>query len=190
MLNQSGSAYPEGPPAAQWVSAVHSGGWPCAQSLSCPLRPPSCHPAPAFLPQSSLPAGKACDPSARQFNTLIPWCLPHTGNRHNHWAGLYGRLEWDGFFSTTVTNPEPMGKQVGPGAGPSGLRPGLARGGWGARQDLARPPHPVLVGGGAGPGWIPPAPSGEPAMDLPLSHRALGLFAPRDVCSTPSSTAW
>ncbi|XP_023572897.1 DNA (cytosine-5)-methyltransferase 1 isoform X2 [Octodon degus] len=56
-------------------------------------------------------AGKPCDPAARQFNTLIPWCLPHTGNRHNHWAGLYGRLEWDGFFSTTVTNPEPMGKQ-------------------------------------------------------------------------------
>lgn len=56
--------------------------------------------------------GKPCDPMDRQFNTLIPWCLPHTGNRHNHWAGLYGRLEWDGFFSTTVTNPEPMGKQV------------------------------------------------------------------------------
>uniref|UniRef100_W5MKZ4 DNA (cytosine-5)-methyltransferase n=1 Tax=Lepisosteus oculatus TaxID=7918 RepID=W5MKZ4_LEPOC len=55
--------------------------------------------------------GKPCDPADRQFNTLIPWCLPHTGNRHNHWAGLYGRLEWDGFFSTTVTNPEPMGKQ-------------------------------------------------------------------------------
>ncbi|XP_014253428.1 DNA (cytosine-5)-methyltransferase 1-like [Cimex lectularius] len=55
--------------------------------------------------------GKPCDPMDRQFNTLIPWCLPHTGNRHNHWAGLYGRLEWDGFFSTTVTNPEPMGKQ-------------------------------------------------------------------------------
>lgn len=55
--------------------------------------------------------GGKCDPTARQFNTLIPWCLPHTGNRHNHWAGLYGRLEWDGFFSTTVTNPEPMGKQ-------------------------------------------------------------------------------
>ncbi|ESN92163.1 hypothetical protein HELRODRAFT_116156 [Helobdella robusta] len=52
-----------------------------------------------------------CDPAHRQFNTLIPWCLPHTGNRHNHWSGLYGRLEWDGFFSTTVTNPEPMGKQ-------------------------------------------------------------------------------
>ncbi|KAL1781550.1 DNA (cytosine-5)-methyltransferase 1 [Sigmodon hispidus] len=60
---------------------------------------------------SCVEAGKSCDPTARQFNTLIPWCLPHTGNRHNHWAGLYGRLEWDGFFSTTVTNPEPMGKQ-------------------------------------------------------------------------------
>lgn len=60
----------------------------------------------------SFPQGKPCDPADRQFNTLIPWCLPHTGNRHNHWAGLYGRLEWDGFFSTTVTNPEPMGKQV------------------------------------------------------------------------------
>nr|XP_031545452.1 DNA (cytosine-5)-methyltransferase 1 isoform X2 [Vicugna pacos] len=60
---------------------------------------------------SCVEVGKACDPAARQFNTLIPWCLPHTGNRHNHWAGLYGRLEWDGFFSTTVTNPEPMGKQ-------------------------------------------------------------------------------
>ncbi|XP_059552850.1 DNA (cytosine-5)-methyltransferase 1 isoform X4 [Myotis daubentonii] len=59
----------------------------------------------------SCASGKACDSTARQFNTLIPWCLPHTGNRHNHWAGLYGRLEWDGFFSTTVTNPEPMGKQ-------------------------------------------------------------------------------
>ncbi|XP_074116994.1 DNA (cytosine-5)-methyltransferase 1-like [Sminthopsis crassicaudata] len=55
--------------------------------------------------------GKQCDPSDRQFNTLIPWSLPHTGNRNNNWAGLYGRLEWDGFFGTTVTNPEPMGKQ-------------------------------------------------------------------------------
>nr|UOI87905.1 DNA cytosine-5-methyltransferase 1 [Sogatella furcifera] len=56
-------------------------------------------------------AGKSCDPVDRQFNTLIPWCLPHTSNRHNNWAGLYGRLNWDGFFSTTITNPEPMGKQ-------------------------------------------------------------------------------
>lgn len=54
---------------------------------------------------------KLCDPSERQFNTLIPWCLPHTANRHNQWVGLYGRLEWDGLFATTVTNPEPMGHQ-------------------------------------------------------------------------------
>ena len=60
----------------------------------------------------SCAEGKACDPADRQYNTLVPWCLPHTGNRHNNWAGLYGRLEWDGFFSTTITNPEPMGKQV------------------------------------------------------------------------------
>ena len=60
----------------------------------------------------SCAEGRGCEPEDRQFGTLIPWCLPHTGNRHNHWAGLYGRLEWDGFFSTTVTNPEPMGKQV------------------------------------------------------------------------------
>lgn len=56
-------------------------------------------------------SGRACSPLDKQENTLIPWCLPHTGNRHNHWAGLYGRLSWGGYFSTTVTDPEPMGKQ-------------------------------------------------------------------------------
>ncbi|XP_076753766.1 DNA methyltransferase 1a isoform X1 [Xylocopa sonorina] len=65
----------------------------------------------AYRGVCSCCTGKPCDPTDRQFNTLIPWCLPHTGNRHNHWAGLYGRLEWNGFFSTTITNPEPMGKQ-------------------------------------------------------------------------------
>ncbi|KZC09572.1 PREDICTED: DNA (cytosine-5)-methyltransferase PliMCI-like [Dufourea novaeangliae] len=65
----------------------------------------------AFRGVCSCCAGKPCDSMDRQYNTLIPWCLPHTGNRHNHWAGLYGRLEWDGFFGTTITNPEPMGKQ-------------------------------------------------------------------------------
>ncbi|KAL5240708.1 hypothetical protein ACI65C_008118 [Semiaphis heraclei] len=56
-------------------------------------------------------SGDKCDPQDRQNNTIIPWCLPHTGNRHNNWAGLYGRLAWSGFCSTTITNPEPMGKQ-------------------------------------------------------------------------------
>ncbi|XP_025417391.1 LOW QUALITY PROTEIN: DNA (cytosine-5)-methyltransferase 1-like [Sipha flava] len=55
--------------------------------------------------------GNKCNPQDRQNNTIIPWCLPHTGNRHNNWAGLYGRLAWTGFCSTTITNPEPMGKQ-------------------------------------------------------------------------------
>ncbi|XP_076172771.1 DNA (cytosine-5)-methyltransferase PliMCI [Ptiloglossa arizonensis] len=65
----------------------------------------------AFRGVCSCCERKRCDPMDRQYGTLIPWCLPHTGNRHNHWAGLYGRLEWDGFFGTTITNPEPMGKQ-------------------------------------------------------------------------------
>ncbi|KAL7287133.1 hypothetical protein TKK_0018750 [Trichogramma kaykai] len=65
----------------------------------------------AFRGVCACATGKMCNPRDRQENTLIPWCLPHTGNRHNHWAGLYGRVEWDGFFSTTITNPEPMGKQ-------------------------------------------------------------------------------
>lgn len=59
----------------------------------------------------SCAEGLPCRLEDKQENTLIPWCLPHTANRHAQWAGLYGRLEWDGFFSTTVTNPEPMGKQ-------------------------------------------------------------------------------
>ncbi|XP_059051401.1 DNA (cytosine-5)-methyltransferase PliMCI-like [Achroia grisella] len=56
-------------------------------------------------------AGGGCSSADKQEHTLIPWCLPHTANRHNNWAGLYGRLSWDGYFSTTVTDPEPMGKQ-------------------------------------------------------------------------------
>ncbi len=54
--------------------------------------------------------GRRCQPQDKQDNTLIPWCLPHTGNRHNNWAGLYGRLEWNGYFQTLITTPEPMGK--------------------------------------------------------------------------------
>ena len=52
-----------------------------------------------------------CDPSDKQDRTLIPWCLPHTSNENNQWAGSYGRLDWEGFFLTTLTNPEPNGKQ-------------------------------------------------------------------------------
>jgi hypothetical protein len=48
----------------------------------------------------------------KQINTLIPWYLSYTANQHNHWAGLYGRLEWDCFFSTITTNPTPIRKKV------------------------------------------------------------------------------
>ena len=52
-----------------------------------------------------------CNPMDEQKNTLIPWFLPHTAHRNNQWAGLYGRIDWDGYFSTTVTDPSPGGKQ-------------------------------------------------------------------------------
>ncbi|TRY69481.1 hypothetical protein TCAL_15115 [Tigriopus californicus] len=52
-----------------------------------------------------------CDLSTPQRATLSPWCLPHTANRHNDWSGLFGRISWKGFLSTTVSNPEPRSKQ-------------------------------------------------------------------------------
>jgi site-specific DNA-cytosine methylase len=45
-----------------------------------------------------------------QMVDLIPWCLPNTAKRHNQWKGLYGRLEWEGNFPTSVTDPQMMGK--------------------------------------------------------------------------------
>lgn len=57
-------------------------------------------------------SGESCEGQAqRQESTLIPWCLVHTADRNYHWSGLYGRLHWDQFFSTTVTIPEPSSKQ-------------------------------------------------------------------------------
>ena len=32
-------------------------------------------------------------------------------HRHNNWSGVYGRAPWDGIFKTTITDPEPLGKQ-------------------------------------------------------------------------------
>lgn len=47
----------------------------------------------------------------RQDMTLIPWCLSHTAHRNLQWTGLFGRLGWNEYFSTTVTIPEPISKQ-------------------------------------------------------------------------------
>ncbi|KAL7235639.1 hypothetical protein ACSBR1_019019 [Camellia fascicularis] len=41
---------------------------------------------------------------------LTPWCLPNTAKRHNQWKGLFGRLDWEGNFPTSITDPQPMGK--------------------------------------------------------------------------------
>ncbi|XP_010442374.1 PREDICTED: DNA (cytosine-5)-methyltransferase 1-like [Camelina sativa] len=48
--------------------------------------------------------------STGQVVEMIPWCLPNTANRHNQWKGLYGRLDWQGNFPTSITDPQPMGK--------------------------------------------------------------------------------
>ncbi|KAL5720779.1 DNA (cytosine-5-)-methyltransferase [Ranunculus cassubicifolius] len=48
--------------------------------------------------------------STGQLVALIPWCLPNTAKRHNEWKGLFGRLDWEGNFPTSVTDPQPMGK--------------------------------------------------------------------------------
>lgn len=45
-----------------------------------------------------------------QMADLIPWCLPNTAKRHNQWKGLFGRLDWEGNFPTSITDPQPMGK--------------------------------------------------------------------------------
>jgi DNA (cytosine-5)-methyltransferase 1 len=45
-----------------------------------------------------------------QEQKVVPWCLPNTADRHNGWRGLFGRLNWDGHFPTSVTDPNPMGK--------------------------------------------------------------------------------
>ncbi|XP_078430166.1 DNA (cytosine-5)-methyltransferase 1B-like [Wolffia australiana] len=48
--------------------------------------------------------------STGQVVDLIPWCLPNTAKKHNQWKGLFGRLDWEGNFPTSITDPQPMGK--------------------------------------------------------------------------------
>jgi len=52
-----------------------------------------------------------CDADDKQQCNIIAWSLPHTADRHNNWSGVYGRVPWDGIFKTTITDPEPLGKQ-------------------------------------------------------------------------------
>ncbi|XP_046982569.1 DNA (cytosine-5)-methyltransferase 1-like [Schistocerca americana] len=55
--------------------------------------------------------GKECDPAYKQNNTLIPWSYVHTAYDHNNWRGRFGRVNWNGFFSTITTNLDPSGIQ-------------------------------------------------------------------------------
>jgi len=48
--------------------------------------------------------------STGQVVDLIPWCLQNTADQHNQWKGLFGRLDWEGNFPTSITDPHPMGK--------------------------------------------------------------------------------
>nr|AQM49847.1 methyltransferase 1 [Boechera holboellii] len=48
--------------------------------------------------------------STGKVEEMIPWCLPNTAKRHNQWKGLFGRLDWQGNFPTSITDPQPMGK--------------------------------------------------------------------------------
>ncbi len=52
-----------------------------------------------------------CDTRDKQDNTLIPWSVVHTADTHGHWSGVFGRLDPEGFFSTTLTKPDPKARQ-------------------------------------------------------------------------------
>lgn len=91
--------------------------WQAVAVRQCPL----C--CPGSTPPDPLPAGcPSClqvlqqivaeDPSREKFKgqPLVPWCLPNTADRHNGWRGLFGRLDLDGHFPTSTTDPQPMGK--------------------------------------------------------------------------------
>ena len=54
---------------------------------------------------------QTCNPMDYQTNTIMPWALCHTADKHNHWSGLYSRNHWDSYFSSVVTNVTPDGKQ-------------------------------------------------------------------------------
>lgn len=90
-----GGPYPypyiaEGGSAGTWCITVSSGvPSPCLRSHIRQLQPLS---------------------HMSQGQPLVPWCLPNTADRHNGWRGLFGRLDLNGHFPTSTTDPQPMGK--------------------------------------------------------------------------------
>uniref|UniRef100_A0A1I8FAT5 Tub domain-containing protein n=1 Tax=Macrostomum lignano TaxID=282301 RepID=A0A1I8FAT5_9PLAT len=59
--------------------------------------------------RASSPANATARPSTQTRDPLVPAAQRRPAQLH--WAGLYGRLDVEGFFSTHSDNPEPMGKQ-------------------------------------------------------------------------------
>ncbi|RVW55298.1 DNA (cytosine-5)-methyltransferase 1B [Vitis vinifera] len=51
--------------------------------------------------------GCPVDWASGRFDTMVP---ANTAKRHNQWKGLFGRLDWEGNFPTSITDPQPMGK--------------------------------------------------------------------------------
>ncbi len=47
----------------------------------------------------------------KQDDTIVPWGLVHKANTNNQFRGLYSRIHFDSYFSTTITNIHPSGKQ-------------------------------------------------------------------------------
>lgn len=74
----------------------------CVLRRSSWRAPHHCTAHPAVLPFAP--------PALLQGQPLVPWCLPNTADRHNGWRGLFGRLDWQGHFPTSTTDPQPMGK--------------------------------------------------------------------------------
>ncbi|VVC27154.1 C-5 cytosine methyltransferase,S-adenosyl-L-methionine-dependent methyltransferase,DNA methylase, C-5 [Cinara cedri] len=54
---------------------------------------------------------KECKSKKKQNNTLIPYSVSHTANNNNNWAGVVGKLNFDGIFPTITQNTDPLGKQ-------------------------------------------------------------------------------
>ncbi|XP_047318972.1 DNA (cytosine-5)-methyltransferase 1B-like isoform X2 [Impatiens glandulifera] len=48
--------------------------------------------------------------SKGQYKDLIPGFLLNSSKRNNQWKGQYGRMDWEGNFPTSITNPQPAGK--------------------------------------------------------------------------------
>ena len=46
----------------------------------------------------------------RTHNETLTFLADKHSQRHNQWKGVLGRLDWEGHFPTSITNPQLMGK--------------------------------------------------------------------------------